>query len=554
MNVHLAAHKFKGKERKAVVAAPGGIPGKGYSSDKQRRNEMSSMSRRKFLQTGAGLAAALPLSAGLHSPQAAVAGEPASKIVGIQIGAVSFVDEGIEACLDTLQEKGGVNTIIPVVFSYSNTTAGRHKPYPGHGNPQGTMDVDGGNFAKVHTSYYHDTGIEPAATQAPDHPGFDVLGDVIPHTRKRGMKVIGMLHHNFSSQLPGIDKLKEKDFNGEPARGGRSLCMNNPYLRNFMAGLVDDLLHSYDLDGLMYVNETQGAFANILGARQRGRTMGAPGTRTCFCEYCQAKAKEMGIRMNRVVPAFEELSSFVTAARARKRPVDGYYVSLWRLMLRYPELLQWEHLYHESKRETYRLLYQQTKAARPGALFGIHLWSNTFMSPIYRAEQDFSELSKYADFLKLSLYNHCAGPRLASYVQSVSETIYGDIPADELMQFHYDVLGYPNESPYEEVSATGLGPDFVYRESKRALDGRGQHGAKILAGIDVDIPVVDSDIIDGFDAGRAVRGSRASIREATKEALRAGVDGLVISRKYAEMNLDNMSGVGDALRESGSRE
>ncbi len=474
-----------------------------------------------------------------------------AKMVGIQIGAVSFVDEGVAACLDLLQERGGVNAIIPVVFSYSNTTAGRHRPYPGHGNADGTMDVDGGNFARVHPQYYHDTGIDPRDTQAPDHPDFDVLGDLIPQARTRGMKVIAMLHHNFSSRLPGIDKLREVDFNGKPAGSGRSICLNNPFYRNFLKGLVDDWFHSYDLDGVIYINETQGPFSNMLGARQRGRTMGEPGTRTCFCEHCQAKAEEMGIRLDRVVPAFEALSKFREDARARRRPVDGYYVTLWRLILRYPELLQWEHLYHESKREVYKLLYQHTKAARADGLFGVHLWSNTFMSPIYRAEQDISQLAQYTDFIKLSLYNHCAGPRLASYVQSVSETIYGDVPADELMQFHYHVLGYPNESPYDKVGETGLSPDFVYRESKRAVEGRGQAGSKILAGIDVDIPVVESDIIDGADIKQAVQWTRASVRAATAAALRAGADGLVISRKYAEMKLDNMSGVGDALRELG---
>jgi hypothetical protein len=28
--------------------------------------------------------------------------------------------------------------------------------------------------------------------------------------------------------------------------------------------------------------------------------------------------------------------------------VDGYYVTLWRLMLRYPELLAWENLWHDT--------------------------------------------------------------------------------------------------------------------------------------------------------------------------------------------------------------
>ena len=35
------------------------------------------------------------------------------------------------------------------------------------------------------------------------------------------------------------------------------------------------------------------------------------------------------------------------------------------------------------------------------------------------------------------------------------------------------------------------------------------------------------------------------------EAFRAGVQGIVISRKYSEMRLDSLSGVGDALKQLG---
>jgi len=39
------------------------------------------------------------------------------------------------------------------------------------------------------------------------------------------------------------------------------------------------------------------------------------------------------------------------------------------------------------------------------------------------------------------------------------------------------------------------------------------------------------------------------VRAAVREAFRAGVDGIVISRKYSEMRLDTLSGVGDAVKE-----
>ncbi len=500
---------------------------------------MDSMSRRDFMQVSAGLAAAIPLGVNILSARAAT-----SKMIAIQLGAVSLVDEGVEACLDILQERAAVNTIMPAVFSYSTGTAGRHKPWPGHGKNVEDASIQGGNYATVHPAFYKDILMDPMIIQAHDHPGFDVLRDLIPHTRKRGMKVIGLFQNAFNEKLPNAEKYFEYDFNGKMAD---TLCFNNPYHRNFMTGLVDDYINSYDIDGLIYVNETQGALTNMIGARFRGRRRGLPGSRTCFCQYCKEKAKKQGISIERLQTAFTEAEKFV-AGRTRQRPVDGFYVSFWRLLLRYPELLQWEHFYHESYKEVYKLFYDHVKAARKEALFGLHIWTNASFNPMFRAEQDFAELSQYADFLKIALYNNCGGPRFASYIQSFGDIVYGDMPSEEMAQFHYRVLNYLNEAPYPQVSEAGLSADYVYREVKRALDGRGADGAKILAGIDVDIPLSDLDIVEGATEEAAAKTTRQRVFEATKEALRAGADGIVISRKYSEMKLENLSGIGDAVR------
>ena len=37
--------------------------------------------------------------------------------IGIQIGPVSFIDEGVETVLDTLQEKAGVNALVSGVVA-----------------------------------------------------------------------------------------------------------------------------------------------------------------------------------------------------------------------------------------------------------------------------------------------------------------------------------------------------------------------------------------------------------------------------------------------------
>src|SRR5437870_3513949 len=82
----------------------------------------SHLNRRKLLKmNGAGAALAMPTLG-----QTAVASS--SKMIGMQVGAVSFVDEGTEKVLDVLQERAGVNTLFLAVFTYGRGIAGRQIP------------------------------------------------------------------------------------------------------------------------------------------------------------------------------------------------------------------------------------------------------------------------------------------------------------------------------------------------------------------------------------------------------------------------------------------
>ena len=79
-------------------------------------------------------------------------------------------------------------------------------------------------------------------TRAPDHGDLDILAEVLPAAKKRGMKVICWLEDVFRSDLPNIEKLQERDLYG---RYAETLCVNNPDYRNFLIGLVEDNARSY---------------------------------------------------------------------------------------------------------------------------------------------------------------------------------------------------------------------------------------------------------------------------------------------------------------------
>src|ERR1041385_3936885 len=200
----------------------------------------------------------------------------------------------------------------------------------------------------------------------------------------------------------------------------------------------------------MWRSERQGSCSNSRGASHGGGNSN-PGRVTCFCEFCQRKARDRGISVDRAREGFLALEKFIRDARGGRRPVDGYYVTVWRLMLRYPELLAWEMLWTDSLRETYAAIYKKVKDVKPSVGVGWHIWHNNSFNPIYRAEQDLSEISKYSDFLKMVMYHNCGGERMASYVRSVGRTIYGDVPSQDLLDFHYRVMDYKNEKPIADL-------------------------------------------------------------------------------------------------------
>src|SRR2546423_15575627 len=144
---------------------------------------MAEITRREFakLIAATGVAAGLPLEA-----QSAPA-----RMIGIQVGAVSFVDEGVPPVLDRFQHDAGINTLFVATFTYGRGIAGRQvpgQPLPDHGKQEYDTGFRGGNFTRINPKYYRDTVLKDF--RAPDHGDFDVLAVVMPSARKRGMKVI----------------------------------------------------------------------------------------------------------------------------------------------------------------------------------------------------------------------------------------------------------------------------------------------------------------------------------------------------------------------------
>lgn len=127
---------------------------------------------------------------------------------------------------------------------------------------------------------------------------------------------------------------------------------------------------------------------------------------------------------------------------------------------------------------------------------------------------------------------------MALYADNIGSTLYGDLSKQDLLDFNYAVMGLKERS-YEQIPSTGPSSDYVYRETKRALEGVAGTKTQIWSGIDVDIPTEPNNS----------KRTPQSVKDAVLAAFRAGEPGLILSRKYSEMRLANLSGAGDAIRE-----
>ena len=487
------------------------------------------MDRRLFLENAAGTLVAASL------PRLGVMAEEKEKMIGIQVGAVSFADEGVATVLDEFQRSASVNTLFVATFTYGRGIAGRQipgQPLPDHGSQKyDTATFFGGSYTGINSKYYTNTAFKDF--RAPDLGSFDVLEAVIPEAKKRDMKTICWYEDVFRRDLPHIEKLQEVELSGRKAS---TLCFNNPDYFSWLQDIAEDWSRSYDIDGIMWGSERQGALSNVLGA-SHGHPQ--PSTATCFCEFCFAKARREGINPERAKQGFLALERFITANRQGFRPVDGSYVELWRLMLRYPELLAWENLWTSSLRGAQKAIYDRVKSVNPKLGVGWHIWHNNSFNPIYRAEQDLAEMAPYSDFLKVVMYQNCAGERMADYIDSVGDSYFSDIPKQGILDFHYRVLDYAKEVSLKDLPKYGFSADYVFRETKRAKQALVGSNTKLWPGIDIDIPTA---------AGNS-KCTPAGTKAAVLAALHGEADGVILSRKYSEMKLANLQAAGAALKE-----
>jgi hypothetical protein len=479
--------------------------------------------------------------------------------IAIQIGAVSFMDEGVGAVLDTVQSRAGVDTLWLATPTWSRASGGRAepgRPFPDHGRQDRESDWRGGNYATVHPEYYRNTVLGPVG-RAPEYPDWDMLEAVIAEAKPRGLKSYAFFdessHARELRRYPNFQHCLEVDIWNKPARRP---CFNNPDYRNWILAVVEDYIKSYELDGLAFSSARPGPLDRLL----QEPTRQGLGLIVCYCPHCKARAAEHGTDWRRAQEGQRKLVLLNAAISAGERPRDGAFASFWRLLLAYPEIMAWQSLWADGQHQLYRDIFGTVRSFRPDMKIGWELYQNITFSPFQRAGQNYAELSHIADFLKISTYHDAGGPRLATFVRNIARAVFGDAEPAEIYPVLQKMLGL-DEAPLDDLPKTGLSADYIRREVARADIGR-EGRSTIWAGIGIDIPVgppnshagedvsigdtpmTDADLATGPDL---VKTTPERVAEAVRAAFAGGATGIVLGRKYSEMRLENLSGVRAAL-------
>lgn len=515
---------------------------------------MSALDRRSFLQLASAAAASLATNAApaqsqsprpqtdprSGSDQSFVAprvGRGPTKnrrnFVGIQVRGYAWIDEGVEPILDNIQNRADVNTVWAYTFGYGETRLRKDGPIPlpDHGKSGDT--VTGGAFYAYDPKYFQGTFLRDF--RSPDYGDFNVVEQVAPKAHARGRSFFAWDLNNagpiLNRDIPNFSRVSEVDVFG---RATGTACFNHPDYQAFLRGKVESLLLGYpsEVDGIAWGAERMGPLDSMVAGERLA---------VCFCPFCQAKGRALGISVERAQTGYRQLTEMFTAFERDQRPDDGYYVTFWRLLLRYPEILSWETLWMDSFQQVQADLYGQAKAIAPEKPFGFHLMQNMTFNPFYRAEEDYTRRRNYADFFKIACYNNAGGPRLAAYLRHLTKTVFHDTTPEQLTPFFYDIMGY-QAAPFDQLAASGLPPSYVAEETRRALNQCAGE-VQIYPGIDINVPVLGNDKRSGDK-----QTTPADIRASLEAAFDAGADGVILSREYVEMYLANLTAAGDALR------
>ena len=459
----------------------------------------------------------------------------------------AVVQYGIEEILDTLQ-RAQVNKIMFIA----------HDPW--------------GSEFQFHDEYYRFTRLRPQRSEfSIQHGVEDMLGQVCEAAAKRGMQVYA---HDLAYECATPDYW--------PAEGGSDIsrrilrnftacsqidifgrknfrvCTNNPDYIQFYLSLIEDQLRNYPIEGIKINFERNGPLSSVLvGNYPATFHYRKPLAPVCFCPHCLAKARERGINIERAKEGWMELLRFseksweaarrkgdsfaggqgtLTSPTDTTPPPDGYFITFLRILMKYPEILQWNQMWYDSLQSLYAQIYGVVKMISPERKLGIHVWHHRDFSIFERAMYDYGEMKRYADWIKPKTDPTCAGFRFHQDVRRYAQALFSDQELRRAYECWCTLLGWNFEAEYEELPEKGMSMEYLRRNVQTAVQAV-NHEVPIYPGVGIDMP------------SPAKAYTPEIIRESLITAYQAGASGVLLCRNYLEMKKENILAAGKAIEE-----
>jgi hypothetical protein len=373
----------------------------------------------------------------------------------------------------------------------------------------------------------------------------DVFETLAEPAAARGVKlyarILEPIKGDIAARVPNWSKVLARDLFGNATNVP---SFDHPDYVNFLASTVEDLFRSYALDGFMLGCERVGPLSRLLFRGEPPADFSPAGL---------AAARAAGIDVERAREGWLELYRLVKGLESGDVPTDGAFITIMRTLFRYPEVIAWDRREYETMQAFIRAVGSTVKAVAPHAEFGVHMdHQQVAYDFIFRAHHDYARMAEYVDFIKPSVYHDVAGPRIRGwFLDNARKRLFRDTSDETLLDFFYDILLYTREQvpALAELNDRGFSPDYVQTEIARLRRNVGDR-AKIYAGVAIDVPLVGLGA--GSDAGMRFASTPEGTYAATKAAFKGGADGLVISREYDEMRLENLKAAGRAVAEQGA--
>lgn len=505
--------------------------------------EPSPMNRRRFLQRSAGAFAGLAASPSLVR----AASEGGAPLSGLQIAPHSVLDEGMDRCLDILQEKAAVDTLFIYTHTYTSAT---NRPPEVLAQDHGVTIPDQRGRKLPWVWVEHDDSAFSDTSLRHHRPGDDyeyrdaaetLFPKLIENCHARGMKVYGRILQaslKAADLIENFDDVVFRGLDGEPVQGAS--WFNEDFIE-FERATVENTFRNYELDGFQYGAEMTGPLSHVIFKGDQPN---------CFDAASLRHAESAGIDIDRMRTGYQKLHDLINGLKqGGEKPVDGVFSEVLRVFQYYPEVLE---MNREVLRADLRLtetMLNAAREARPGIECGTHVdHQRSSWDIFYRSAIPYSDIAAFSDFIKPIVYHDSFGLRLRGWViERYGEAFLSELSFEQSTELFWSLFGHdPETMPgYDELAEVGSVPtDYVRRETERVVAGAGDD-ARVYPGIGFDNPWYAPHHVP-------MESSPEGIEANVHAAFEAGADGIVASREYDEMRMPSLEAFGRAMREHGA--